>query len=230
MQNLCLLMYSRGSYFNEVNDWAQYMISSFIDLYIFFKFFFFQVPNDHYLLLPTMVSQFKMTILSLFPQKLAQYWASRKYKKSLPKVVPQSPNLSSRLSHLSHSSSFRSTTNSTISSSMTSTSFWWTSGLTGSQLMDFRFDMKSADELPVISFRGHHHCNEKTSKIFVRFFGEKRLTNLLNIMIFLKMRTRYKYRAQSFTLLNTDICQYINGVFAFSRCLNGTFPLRELLR
>jgi len=81
-----------------------------------------KVPNDHYLLLPTMVSQLKMTILSAFPQKLAQYWASRKYKKSLPKVVPQSPNLSSRLSHLSHSS-FRSTTNSTISSSMTSTSF-----------------------------------------------------------------------------------------------------------
>merc|ERR1712203_1215537 len=69
-----------------------------------------KVPNDHYLLLPTMVSQLKMSLLSLLPQKLAQYWASRKYRKSLPKVVPQSPNLSSRLSH----ASFRSTTNSTI--------------------------------------------------------------------------------------------------------------------
>ena len=67
-----------------------------------------------------MLSQLKMSLLSMLPQKLAQYWASRKYRKSLPKVVPQSPNLSSRLSH----ASFRSTTNSTISSSMTSTSFW----------------------------------------------------------------------------------------------------------
>ena len=87
--------------------------------YILIYFPCFQVPNDHYLLLPTVLSQFKMSLLNLLPQDLAQYWASRKYRKSLPRVVPQSPNLSSRLSH----ASFRSTTNSTISSSMTSTSF-----------------------------------------------------------------------------------------------------------
>ena len=31
-------------------------------------------------------------------------------------------------------------------------------------------------------------------------------------------------RAQSFTSLMSDLCQYINRDFAFSRCLNGTFP------
>ena len=32
------------------------------------------------------------------------------------------------------------------------------------------------------------------------------------------------YRAQSFTSLKTYLCQDINRGFAFSRCLNGTFP------
>ena len=30
--------------------------------------------------------------------------------------------------------------------------------------------------------------------------------------------------AQSFTSLKADLCQDINGGFAFSRCLNGIFP------
>ena len=33
-------------------------------------------------------------------------------------------------------------------------------------------------------------------------------------------------RAQSFTSLMADLRQDINRGFAFSRCLNGTFPLR----
>ena len=32
------------------------------------------------------------------------------------------------------------------------------------------------------------------------------------------------FRAQSFTSLKADLRQDINGGFAFSRCLNGTFP------
>ena len=31
-------------------------------------------------------------------------------------------------------------------------------------------------------------------------------------------------RAQSFTSLMANFCQYINRVSSFSRCLNGTFP------
>ena len=34
-------------------------------------------------------------------------------------------------------------------------------------------------------------------------------------------------RAQLFTSLNADLRQYIKGCFAFSRCLNGTFPWRK---
>ena len=33
--------------------------------------------------------------------------------------------------------------------------------------------------------------------------------------------------AQSFTSLNADLCQDINGSFALSRCLNGTLPWRK---
>ena len=33
-----------------------------------------------------------------------------------------------------------------------------------------------------------------------------------------------RYWAQSFTLLKADLRQDINGGFAFSRCLDGTFP------
>ena len=32
---------------------------------------------------------------------------------------------------------------------------------------------------------------------------------------------------QSFTSLKADLCQSINGDFAFSRCANGTFPRRK---
>ena len=32
------------------------------------------------------------------------------------------------------------------------------------------------------------------------------------------------FRAQSFTSWRADLCQIINRGFAFSRCLNGTFP------
>ena len=35
-------------------------------------------------------------------------------------------------------------------------------------------------------------------------------------------------RAQLFTFLKADLHQDINGDFAFSRCLNGTFPWRKL--
>jgi len=80
-----------------------------------------KVPNDHYLLLPTWHSQLKMTILGYLPQVLAQKWAAKKYRKALPKVVPQSPTLHYR--NLSHHGSFRSTSSSTMSSVMSSTSF-----------------------------------------------------------------------------------------------------------
>ena len=75
-----------------------------------------QIPDDQYLLLPTLPSQLKMTFLSFLPQTLAQKYAAKKYRKALPKVVPQIP---SRV--LSHSGSFRST--SSLSSVMSSTSF-----------------------------------------------------------------------------------------------------------
>ena len=34
----------------------------------------------------------------------------------------------------------------------------------------------------------------------------------------------HSYRAQSFTSLRADLCQDINGGFAITRCLAGTFP------
>ena len=39
---------------------------------------------------------------------------------------------------------------------------------------------------------------------------------------------KLEVRPQSFTSLKPDVCQDINTRgFAFSRCLNGTFPLRK---
>lgn len=73
-------------------------------------------PDDHYLLLPTWHSQLKMTLCSLLPQTLAQAWAAKKYRQTLPNVVPSTPRLS-------HHGSFRSSTSSTLSSVMSSTSF-----------------------------------------------------------------------------------------------------------
>jgi len=81
-----------------------------------------KVPDNHYLLLPTWHSQLKMTIIGFLPQIFAQKWAAQKYRKALPKVVPQSPSLHPRI--LSHHGSFRSTTSSSnLSSVMSSTSF-----------------------------------------------------------------------------------------------------------
>ena len=37
----------------------------------------------------------------------------------------------------------------------------------------------------------------------------------------------FKLRAQSFTSLKADLCQDINGGFAFSRCLNEKFSWRK---
>ena len=58
--------------------------------------YIFQVPDNHYLLLPTWHSQLKMTIIGFLPQIFAQKWAAKKYRKALPKVVPQSPSLHPR--------------------------------------------------------------------------------------------------------------------------------------
>ena len=59
--------------------------------------YIFQVPDNHYLLLPTWHSQLKMTIIGFLPQIFAQKWAAQKYRKALPKVVPQSPPVRSFL-------------------------------------------------------------------------------------------------------------------------------------
>ena len=37
----------------------------------------------------------------------------------------------------------------------------------------------------------------------------------------------FKLWAQSYTSLMADLCQDMNGGFAFSRCLNGTFTWRK---
>ena len=39
-----------------------------------------------------------------------------------------------------------------------------------------------------------------------------------------KVRCKYMFWAKSFTSLMADLCQEINGGFAFRRFLNGTFP------
>ena len=83
-----------------------------------------QVPDENYLLLPTWISQLKMRILGLLPQKLGQKWAAMKYRKALPKVAITGQQMSSKCSLHSHSGSFRSTASSnTLSSVMSSTSF-----------------------------------------------------------------------------------------------------------
>ncbi|CAB4068298.1 E1.1.1.30 [Lepeophtheirus salmonis] len=45
-----------------------------------------KVPDDNYLLLPTLYSQIKMITLSLLPLRLSQYLVSRRYRHSLPPV------------------------------------------------------------------------------------------------------------------------------------------------
>ena len=47
---------------------------------------------------------------------------------------------------------------------------------------------------------------------------------LINYIFFIR---NAKLRAQLFTSLNADLRQDINGVFAFSRCITGTFPWRK---
>ena len=46
-----------------------------------------------------------------------------------------------------------------------------------------------------------------------------------SIAVIIKWRdSRLFFRSQSFTFLMTNLCQDINRVSSFSRCLNGTFP------
>lgn len=53
-----------------------------------------KVPDEKYLLLPNWRSQLKMWIIGCLPEKWSQYLIARRYRKSLPKVVP-SPLLGS---------------------------------------------------------------------------------------------------------------------------------------
>ena len=47
-------------------------------------------PEEKYLLLPTWISQFKMHLLGLIPDRWSQKLIARRYRKSLPKVSPTS--------------------------------------------------------------------------------------------------------------------------------------------
>ena len=59
----------------------------------------------------------------------------------------------------------------------------------------------------------HKKCN----KCEFRFETTDELQDHMN-------KSHGKLGAQSFTSLNADLRQDINGGFAFSRCFNGTFP------
>lgn len=80
-----------------------------------------KVPDSHYLLLPNWHSQAKMWILSFLPSRISQYWAARKYRRSLPKV--STPLLSSSSNHLHRSFRSNSSTISTVSSNVSTMTY-----------------------------------------------------------------------------------------------------------